>query len=404
MAWKDNLLEASFNGIVFDIVKTDDEVARATAEHSYPYVDGSDIEDMGRGARRINVEAVFYGDDYEERLQWFLAELDQEGSGELIHPVFGSFKTAQVGRYAVHHDAENPDYSTVTLDFVESTPSQPFFNRALKKAVVPQHGSAVTVSASAAAAALIERLSAANPLSGLDALRESMMGPLLYGMDVVNVTLSGLDPLAYPRAWGNDIAALVGGILDVRDWGTRLQSDWDSIQSDLNAFSIFSVPPSPAPDQVTSSATPTEAQAAAAVAATMQVNMAVGLANAASYVLDAESDNPTLLPSQLEAIVNTARTAIETAIEQVRATYNIEQSRTITEPLKGQALAVQEAAQAIIALRPQLIQRTVDAPGNMRLLAHLWHGNHNRATQLYRLNGARSPFVAAGETLYAYVR
>lgn len=412
MAWADTLLEASFRGVVFDIVKTDDCVDRALAEHSYPYVDGADVEDMGRGARRVNVEAIFYGADYEIRLQGFLDALDGKDNqlrpedvklgGYLQHPVFGMM-FVQVARHTVHHDAENIDQASVAVDFVESTPSASFFSRALPE-VITQHGAAATVSASEAAAKLIDRLRAANPLAALDTLRDKMTAPLLYGMAVVNTVLSGLDPLAYPRAWGNDVSALVGGLLDVRQWGEQLEADWASIQSDLNAFSIFSTPPSVAPAQVASSTAPTEAQATAAVAATVQVNTAVALANAASYVLDAEAVTPTMSPTEIEAISNTARSAIDTAIAQVRAIYGIEQSRTITEPLKGQALAVQEAARAVIAARPPLIQRTVNAPGNMRLLAHLFYADHTRAAELYRLNSARSPFVTTGEIVNACAR
>ena len=223
-------------------------------------------------------------------------------------------------------------------------------------------------------------------------------------MTVVTTTLSGLDVLAYPRAWGNDISSLVGGILDIRNWGEQLESDWASIQSDLNAFSIFSAAPSTMPEPVTSSRTPTEDQAVAAVAVTLQVNIAVGLANASSFVLASEAESPSMPPSQIESIANTARSAIEAAIEQVRLVYGIEQSRTITEPLKGQGLAVQEAARAVIAARPPLIQRTVDAPGNMRLLAHKLYGDSSRAVELYRMNGARSPFVVTGEVVNAYAR
>ncbi|MBI5435962.1 MAG: DNA circularization N-terminal domain-containing protein [Nitrosomonadales bacterium] len=409
MAWSQTLQDASFKGIVFEVVKTDDSSERAIAEHTYPYVDGSDIEDMGRGARRISVEAVFYGDDYETRLQKFLAVLDQAGAGEFIHPVFGSIKNAQAARSSVHHDAESPDYASVPVEFIESTPGNPFFDRSLPSQMadaVQQHGVLATASASAAAAALIERLSAANPLAGLDALRDTLTAPLLAIAAQTGVVLSGLDVLAYPRAWGNDIAALVDGILDVRDFGSRLAADWASIQSDLNAFSIFSAPPStatvPAPAQITSGSVPTEAQAIAATSATIQVNTAVGLANAASYVLASEAATPTLSPVEIEAICNKARIALDVAIEQVRAIYGIEQSRTITEPLKDQGLAVQEAARSIIEARPPLMLRTVEAPGNFRLLAHLWYADHTRAAELFRLNGARSPFVEVGDRVHAY--
>jgi len=429
MAWANTLLDASFKGIVFEVVKTDDSSERAIAEHSYPYVDGSDIEDMGRGARHISVEAVFYGEDYETRLQAFLAVLDQPGAGEFIHPVFGSIKNAQATRSSVHHDAESPDYASVPVEFIESTPSSPFFDRSLPSQTadaVAQHGAAATASASASAAALIERLRAANPLAGLDALRDTLTAPLLAITAQTGVVLSGLDVLAYPRAWGNDIAALVDGILNVRDFGGSLAADWASIRSDLNSFSVvnaptvsadwvgvqhdlsafseFSAPPAAAPAQVTSGIEPTEAQAISAAAATVQVNTAVGLADAASFVLVSEAATPTLSPVEIEGICNTARSAINVAIEQVRAIYGIEQSRTITEPLKDQGLAVQEAARSIIEARPPLILRTVDVPGNLRLMAHLWYADHTRAPELYRLNGARSPFVNAGDSIHAYAR
>ncbi len=427
MAWAQTLLDASFKGIVFEVVKTDDSSERAIAEHSYPYVDGSDIEDMGRGARHISVEAVFYGDDYETRLQAFLAVLDQPGAGEFIHPVFGSIKNAQAARSSVHHDAESPDYASVPVEFIESTPGNPFFDRSLpsqKADAVAQHGAAATASASAAAASLIERLRAANPLSGLDTLRDTLTAPLLAISAQTGVVLSGLDVLAYPRAWGNDISALVDGILNVRDFGSSLTADWASIQSDLNsssvvstpsvsadwvgvqndlaAFSEFSAPPATAPAPVTSGAEPTEAQAIAAVAATIQVNTSVGLADAASFVLVSEAATPTLSPVEIEAICNKARGTLNVAIEQVRAIYGIEQSRTITEQLKDQGLAVQDAARSIIEARPPLILRAVEAPGNLRLAAHLWYADHTRAPELYRLNGARSPFVNAGDRVNAY--
>ncbi|MFA7399227.1 MAG: DNA circularization N-terminal domain-containing protein [Sideroxydans sp.] len=407
MAWADTLLEASFRGVIFDIVKTDDSADRALAEHTYPYVDGADVEDMGRGARRIGVEAVFYGDDYEVRLQGFLAALEQSGSGEFVHPVFGSIKNAQPSRVSVHHDAENPDYASVTIEFIESTPGKSFFGDvriSQKTEAITQQGSIAIASASENVGKLIDRLRAANPMAGLDTLRASLTAPLLAITSSAGVLLSGLDVLAYPRAWGNDISSLVGGILDVREWGARLDADWASIQSDLNAFSIFSAAPSVAQPLVAADNEPTEAQAIAAAAVTIQVNVAVGMANAASYLLSSEAATPTMSPSQIELVCNKARTAIDTAIAQVRTVYGIEQSRAITEPLKGQALAVQEAAQAIIALRPPLILRMVETPGTMRLIAHLWYGDHSRASELYRLNGARAPFLNVGDSIYAYAR
>lgn len=405
--WADTLLDASFRGVTFDIIKTEDSAERAVAEHSYPYIDGADIEDLGRGPRHISVEAIFFGDDYEARLQAFLAVLDQPGAGELIHPVFGSIEFAQATRSTVRHEADNVDQASFSIEFSESTPSNPFFDRSLpsqKADAVGQHGALASASAISEFSDLVNRVHAALPLATLDKLRQSMTGPLLAAMSQVQgVLTSGLDVLAYPRAWGNDISALVGGILDVRDFGGNLMGDWSSVQSNLTLFDLFSAQPTVNPPaQISASTPPTEQQAVAAAAVTIKVNTAVGVADAAGLVLAAEAKTPTLSPLEIEAIANAARSHIEEAITDARAVYHLERSRTITEPLKDQALAVQEAARAIIEARPPLVVRTIDAPGNLRLVAHRLYGDHTRAPELFRLNNLRSPFILAGDKLNAY--
>lgn len=408
MAWSDTLLDASFRGVRFDIISTDDSADRALAEHAYPYLDGADVEDLGRGPRSIAVEAIFFGADYEQRLQNFLQELNKPGVGELVHPVFGAIK-AQLRRQRVRHEAEGVDQATVSLEFVEATPGNPFFERSLpsqKADAIGQHGSIAKASAISELGSVVERLRAANPLKALDSLRQSMTGPLLAAMSQVQGALtSGLDVLAYPRAWGNDISALVNGILDARDFGGSLSADWAAIKSNLTLFDIFSAPPASAPAQITASSVPTEAQAVAAAAVTIKVNAAVGMADAAGLVLSAEAETPTLSPGEIEAIANTARTAIESAIIDCRAIYPLEKSRPIAEPLKDQALAIQDAARAIIEGRPPLVERTMEAPGNLRLIAHRLYGDHTRAPELWRLNNLRMPnFIQAGDKLNVYAR
>ncbi|WP_256596924.1 DNA circularization N-terminal domain-containing protein [Edwardsiella hoshinae] len=94
---------------------------RDHADHEYPFIDGADVHDLGRKARNIRLTAVFWGEDYDTRLQNFLAVLDKAGAGELIHPVYGSIPKAQLIECQVSHDAEQPDYCTVELVFLESS-------------------------------------------------------------------------------------------------------------------------------------------------------------------------------------------------------------------------------------------------------------------------------------------
>ena len=65
-----------WRGVVFECIGTSDTVSHALVEHEYPYVDGADVEDMGAHAGHISIRAVFYGDDYETRLQVFIDALN----------------------------------------------------------------------------------------------------------------------------------------------------------------------------------------------------------------------------------------------------------------------------------------------------------------------------------------
>lgn len=413
MAWSETLLDCSFRGIVFEVIRTQDTVDRSTAEHSYPYVDGADVEDLGGGPRVANIDAIFYGKDYEQRLQKFLAALDQAGDGELIHPVFGSIKHAQLRRRQVNHDAESVDQCVVSLEFVESTPSNPFFDRALpsqKVDAIGQHGGIARGALANALGNVIDTLRNASPLATLNNLRQEMLGPVLATFSQVQgVLLSGLDVLSFPRAWANDISSIVDGVLNLKDFGSNLMGDWTSVGRVFSLFDAFSSSSSSGGTQaqIRAGITPTESQAVAATQAHLAASTAIGVADAAGLVLAAEADpehGPTLSPPEIESVVDDARTRIEAAIAAIRAIYPLETARTITEPMKDQALALQEAARAIIEARPPLIQKRVEAPGNLRLMAHRWYGDHTRAPELARLNPSlRLPNnLQPGDVINAY--
>ncbi|MGL5344855.1 MAG: DNA circularization protein [Plesiomonas sp.] len=120
MSWQDNLQDASFKGIRFDVLRESATASRDHAMHEYPFVDGADVHDLGRKARNLRLTAVFWGEDYDTQLQNFMAVLDEAGSGELVHPIYGSIPKVQLIESQVSHDAEQPDYCTVTLVFLES--------------------------------------------------------------------------------------------------------------------------------------------------------------------------------------------------------------------------------------------------------------------------------------------
>lgn len=421
MAWRDSLLECSFRDVVFDVVGTRDAYGRAISVAEYPYRDGGETEDLGAQPARFSLQAVFFGDDYDARLRALLTAVNTAGAGELIHPVWGSIKKAQPIGVEVTHAAPEPDACTVSLEFVESADQRPFFELVGPLRVQETVGTPGDEAVSAATGELADIVAAvrdANPLAALDALRKSLTGPLAsYIAKAQGVTTSGLDVLAYPRSWAQDISSLSGGILSGAGFPDRLMAEWRavtglfaSIGTEWNYGSKASNSASayawPAATPWRPGTTPSEAQAQAVVRVYLAVADATAQADASAIVLAAEAETPTLSPPEIETVVSAARVELEAAMETARTTLPIEQSRAITEPLKTQALALQEAGRAIIERRPPLARRRLDAPANLRLLAHRWYGDHTRAPELARLNPTlrETNFLQVGDVINAYSR
>ena len=89
MSWLNTLLPASFRGVTAEVRSIKDSGENALAEHNYPYRNGGDIENFGRDALKSAIEFVFWGDDYESRLQSFVSALEVLEAGELVHPILG---------------------------------------------------------------------------------------------------------------------------------------------------------------------------------------------------------------------------------------------------------------------------------------------------------------------------
>ena len=137
----------------------------------------------------------------------------------------------------------------------------------------------------------------------------------------------------------------------------------------------------------------------------LDVQQAVAVAGSAAQIFDRALSAKALTPVDIETIAGDARSAINAAIASVRATYpDIVKEMPITEPLKMLALSITVAAEKIIQAKPPLIDRLVDAPGNLQLIAHLWYGDHRRADEMLRLNPQISNpnSIVTGSTLRVY--
>ncbi|MGK0740131.1 DNA circularization N-terminal domain-containing protein, partial [Yokenella regensburgei] len=123
----DLLMPASFRGVEFDCLFTRDTLSRDTVTYAYPYRDGEDIEDQGLKAVNFRLQALFWGNRYQQQLKAFLNALKTAGTGELVHPIYGSIPDVQFLEAGVFHEVEPVNAVTVDLVFVESGEPEALF-------------------------------------------------------------------------------------------------------------------------------------------------------------------------------------------------------------------------------------------------------------------------------------
>lgn len=409
MAWEKRLLDASFRGIVFDCQLADDDGERHAVEHTRPFVDGAEMEDLGRGARRIRMKAIFFGDDYEDRLEAFLKVLEMPGAGDLVHPVLGPLK-AQLLTFHIHHESDNVDSAEVELAFAESDLAKPIFTASKpgqKAAIIATKSNSLRDALSSLLAKAVAASKNLNAMSraGLRAIAE-------LRAQVDGFTTSGSLLTGIPRAWASDIASLVSGIVDLKGFGTSsLFSDWKGTWNILNA-SILSLTSSGSASSSgeTSGTASGDANLALTpgadlnkVRAHVEAERALGIAEATRLVLESEASTPTLAPDEVEALTMQTRQRLQASIDTYRELYSLEDRRPVTEGLKDVAAAVQAAAAAILEAKPPLVEHTVSAPACPRLLAHRLYADHTRAAEIVRLNALADPnFLTTGTVLRVY--
>lgn len=118
MSWDLQLEEASFGGYKFEVEATDDSYARRFAQYQFPWRDGADIDDMGRGPRSTRLTAVFQGADYESKLGGFIALVDTGETMLFIHPILGQYD-AKINIGNVRHSPDDRDACTVDIEVIE---------------------------------------------------------------------------------------------------------------------------------------------------------------------------------------------------------------------------------------------------------------------------------------------
>lgn len=431
----------SFRGVNFECVSAQDQTSRALVQHLYPYQDGGEVEDMGQEPARFTLKAIFYPHqidplqpdlltDYKEDLNAFLRALDgieQPASkdynplsedearryGVLHHPTYGMMNV-QVQGYRVSRDADSVNSAEVEVDFIRAEPRPDFFPKKSVYFIIPQPLPEIGGWLGALAKLL-------KFLDKIKAWRDAIVAKLNQFSAIMSDLREMADSLT-PAALFGPVSKAISGVcrsfIDLRSSATDLVSAWRNFKLDLSFLSLFSSPggisvdgagnvtalPAPAGLMPIQPGTePTDEQVVALFAVVVAVNISVAMGNMAGIIFESEAADPTLTPEEIEDIANEALASISATLDQIRQILSIEAALPVINRLKDQAASVREAAARAIEARAPLIYIQVKSPGNLRLVAHEFYGDHNRALELQRLNGLRNPnSIRRGDVLRAY--
>ncbi|WHS58618.1 DNA circularization N-terminal domain-containing protein [Pseudomonas sp. G2-4] len=439
MSWAETLLDASFRGVALQVVEESLQAQRALAEHGTPFKDGDSVRDLGRGARRFQMQIVVFGVNYELELQNILRALDTPGPGELIHPIYGSLSVVSQ-TWEVKHNADGPDSALVSLLFLEDTPELPFFARQfefvdigvtdLEEQARWQDGvfdlfgridSLVSEIQSWIGGGWIGLIEKALGLPGIflrvQQLRSQILGVVSGVASMAKHPSAAYDPLVDLFRTPTQIRSAVQG--STPSTSTALLSmsgvpasipGGASLTTEAaragNAF-LISARQGNAPDaNLLPDGMPDDPVESSGFALVVLVitELAAAHAQAVAIVIEDEGQKPTLSPLELEGLVNLVRSLVQSAILLQRRLYDVETSRPIIEALRNTAALIQARARQVILQSPPMVERLVETPASLRLLAHRWYGDHTRALELIRLNpDLNTPHnIPAGRVLRAY--
>jgi prophage DNA circulation protein len=119
-SWLDELDDASFRGVVFQVQKLTLRGGRRLANHQYPRRNRPNSEDMGSKQRTYAFTAFIDSTDGFAARDAFIDALDTDGSGLLVHPTHGQLQV-MVDDWTLSEDLIGErNISRFALTFLES--------------------------------------------------------------------------------------------------------------------------------------------------------------------------------------------------------------------------------------------------------------------------------------------
>lgn len=113
-------LPASFKGVPFEVVSSNDTFGRRGAEYEYPTAEHVNYQDLGRKMRRYSVEGRIVSGLHGPMSNAMVAVVESPGPGMLVHPVFGPVRVACTSLKVGIEYIEKKRYTKLEFEFVEA--------------------------------------------------------------------------------------------------------------------------------------------------------------------------------------------------------------------------------------------------------------------------------------------
>ncbi|MFA3041531.1 DNA circularization protein [Acinetobacter pittii] len=371
MGWDTDLQDASFRGVQFECTSTSDAVAKVLAMHQAPYSNDAEIEDMGNDPRKISIQAVYTGSDYLTWVNALEAALIATGSGELIHPIFG-VQQVHVSTYIINHDAENPDFCSISVEFVKAKAEK----RELFVPVSVPEKIATTKIIDAPASALesaLDKLKIADSdklFNTVNTIRNGIDQARTY----LGVAKQTIENVLAPADW---IVGLVDDVTKLVTFDTNISalSKWRDVVHRVERFENLFQNDDDSPELQR-------------VWRSTQVASQVAIAQQVISTTRSESANNQQIsfsPVDLALVRKKTREVLQQAIRDERA-INTFESITQIQVYKEVAAQIQDQIQELIETRPPLTKTQVPVPCTLHWLAHHLYEDMSRADEIRRLN------------------
>lgn len=133
MAWTDEITEAAYTSpsgkrIVFNFLPSvNRKTPLKTAEHTFPDVDGAEVQSLGLGGKKFPMTAIFDGADCMKNASEFEEALCERGFGFLEHPIYGKHAVVPTGEIERTDDlVSSLNESKVVVTFAETITNKAF--------------------------------------------------------------------------------------------------------------------------------------------------------------------------------------------------------------------------------------------------------------------------------------